>query len=69
MWGLQRVRVMRHGLDAMMPFIPPHKRMLDTRERLFQCQVPVAPAHSLVHTAIYAGMSRTTSVNLPELIS
>jgi hypothetical protein len=52
-----------------MPFIPPHKRMLDTRERLFQCQVPVAPAHSLVHAAIYAGMSRTTSVNLPELIS
>ena len=28
-----------------------------------------APPHSLVHTAIYAGMSRTTSVNLPELIS
>jgi hypothetical protein len=25
--------------------------------------------NSLVHTAIYAGMSRTTSVNLPELIS
>jgi hypothetical protein len=29
----------------------------------------VAPLHSLVYTAIYAGMSRTTSVNLPELIS
>jgi hypothetical protein len=32
-------------------------------------QAPIAPPHSLVHTAIYAGMSRTTSVNLPELIS
>jgi hypothetical protein len=29
----------------------------------------VAPLHSFVCTALYAGMSRTTSVNLPELIS
>ena len=28
-----------------------------------------AIARSLSYTAIYAGMSRTTSVNLPELIS
>jgi hypothetical protein len=32
-------------------------------------QCTVAPLHSLVYIAIYAGMSRTISVNLPELIS
>jgi hypothetical protein len=32
-------------------------------------QRTVASPHSLCYTATYAGMSRTTSVNLPELIS
>ena len=38
------------------------------RQRLRR-DVTVAPLRSLFYAAIYAGMSRTTSVNLPELIS